>query len=73
MPTATNYEICVDGHLDAELEEWFTGLKLSHEPDGTTRLIVPLRDQAELHGLLVRLRDLNLTLLSLSRTDAAAT
>jgi hypothetical protein len=60
------YEIKIGGHLDPCWSDWFAGLKLTHlEGDGTL-LSGSLPDQAALHGLLERIRDLNLTLISVS-------
>ena len=60
------YEIMLKGYLDQRWSEQFAGLKLTHlEGDGTL-LSGELRDQAALHGLLERIRDLNLTLLSVT-------
>lgn len=60
------YEIKVKGHLDPSWSEWFAGLTLTHQEGDVTLLTGPLPDQAALHGLLERIRDLNLTLLSVS-------
>lgn len=58
------YEIKVKGHLDPRWSEWFTSMKLTQlEGDGTLIAGV-LPDQAALYGLLERIRDLNLTLIS---------
>lgn len=50
---------------------WFGGLALTREDDGTTTLRAAVRDQAELHGLLTKVRDLGVTLISLTSIDAA--
>ena len=58
------YEIRVGGHLDDHWSSWFAGLVLVRADDGTTTLTGPVRDQAELHGLLAKARDLGVPLLS---------
>ncbi len=63
------YVIRVRGHLDAFWQARFDNLSISHESDGTTVLSGPIRDQAALYGLLFKMRDLGLALLSL---DASA-
>jgi hypothetical protein len=60
------YEIKVRGHLNQGWSEWFAGLRLTHLPGDRTLLAGTLPDQAALHGLLERIRDLNLTLISVS-------
>lgn len=57
------YQICLDGHLD---EHWFEGLNISHTPAGET-VIDGAFDQASLHGLLTRIRDLGMVLISIQR------
>jgi hypothetical protein len=58
------YEIRLKGHLDDRWAEWFEGLTITLEEDGTTLLTGPVVDQAALHGLLKRVRDLGIPLLS---------
>jgi hypothetical protein len=67
--TIMRYEIRLKGHLDMRWANWFDGLCLTHERDGTTILSGPVLDQAELHGLLHKVRDLGLPLLSLTCID----
>ena len=61
------YELRVKGHLDARWADWFDGLTLTQWPDGTTTIHGAVADQAALHGLLQRLRDLGLTLISVEQ------
>jgi hypothetical protein len=63
------YVIRVRGHLEPRWAEWFSGLTLTHTEAGETILAGPVADQAALHGLLVRIRDLNLTLVSVARVE----
>jgi hypothetical protein len=63
------YEIRLTGHLDAHWAAWFDGLTLSREADGTTVLSGSIPDQAALHGLLQRVRDLGVPLVSVVRLD----
>lgn len=63
------YEIRVEGQLDPLWAEWFEGLHLCSGPDGTSTLAGPVADQATLHGLLVRVRDPGLVLVSVQRTE----
>jgi len=58
------YQFRIREDLDDDLMAWFSPLTLAHEADGATILTGPVRDQAELHGVLIKIRDLNLTLLS---------
>ena len=60
------YEIKLRGHLDQRWSEWFADLKFTYLAEDVTLLSGSLSDQAALHGLLERIRDLNLTLLSVS-------
>ena len=61
------YEIKIRGHLDPRWSDWFASLKLTLLEGDETLLSGLLPDQAALHGLLERVRDLNLTLISVSR------
>jgi hypothetical protein len=61
------YEVRIEGHLDEYWSAWFGGLTLIREDDGTTTLRGAVTDQAELHGLLAKVRDLGVTLISLER------
>ena len=63
---STKYRIKLKGRLDPKWSDWFEQMKISTE-GGETILTGPVADQAALHGLLIRIRDLNLTLLSLER------
>jgi hypothetical protein len=63
------YAIRVDGRLDDHWSGWFGDLTLTHERDGTTSLSGPVSDQAELHGLLIKVRDLGITLPSVAAID----
>lgn len=58
------YEITVRCHLDARRAECFEGLELTLLPDGGTLMAGPLRDQAELHAMLNRIRDMGIALIS---------
>jgi hypothetical protein len=64
-----SYEIRVLGALDARWSTWFAGLDVSSTAVGETTLTGPLRDQAELHGVLARVRDLGLPLIAVRRLD----
>jgi hypothetical protein len=63
------YEIRLKGHLDSRWTAWFDGLSLTNENDGTTAIRGPVVDQAALHGLLQRLRDVGLPLISVTQLD----
>jgi hypothetical protein len=63
------YEIRLKGHLDTRWAAWFDGLALSHDSDGTTVIHGPVADQAALHGLLQKVRDLGLPLVSVTQTE----
>jgi len=63
------YQIVVEGHLDREWSEWFEGLAITLADNGDTILSGPIVDQTALHGLLIKIRDLGLPLLSLTRIE----
>lgn len=63
------YDIRVKGHLDARWAAWFDGLALTRCNDGTTVMHGPVADQAALHGLLRKLNDVGLPLISVSQTE----
>jgi hypothetical protein len=69
-PEAGRYEIRLTGQLDAHWAAWFDGLTVSHAGDGTTVISGPIADQAALHGLLQRVRDLGLPLVSVTQVEA---
>jgi hypothetical protein len=69
---AGRYEIRLAGHLDAHWTAWFDGLTVDRAADGTTVIHGPVADQAALHGLLARVRDLGLPLVSVTRIDEPA-
>ena len=62
-PAHTHYELRIEGHLDEHWATWFGALTLVRQADGTTVLHGPVTDQAELHGLLTKVRDLGATLI----------
>ncbi|HZT98217.1 MAG TPA: hypothetical protein VFA10_01075 [Ktedonobacteraceae bacterium] len=67
------YEIRLQGHLDQRWSAWFDGLAISYASDGSTLLRGPIIDEAALHGVLLKVRDLALPLLAMSRvTDNPA-
>jgi hypothetical protein len=61
------YQIQVNGSIDRRWSDWFDGFTIAPQADGTTHLTGPTADQAALHGLLSRIRDLGLPLLSVTR------
>lgn len=65
----TRYEIRVRVRLDARWTARFDGLSMRHEPDGTTVLSGLVTDQAALHGLISRVRDLGLPLISVAQAE----
>ena len=62
--TPIHYQICIKGHLDERRVRWFEGLDVTQLPNGKTIISGPVMDQAALHGLLNRIRDLGMELIS---------
>jgi hypothetical protein len=66
MPMEDFYQIRVRGYLDVEWSDWFDRMTIAHEADGITALTGAVVDQAALYGVLIRLRNLGLPLLSVN-------
>jgi hypothetical protein len=67
---AGRYEVRLTGHLDEHWVAWFDGMTVSRAGDGTTVISGPVADQAALHGVLRRVRDLGLPLISVREVEA---
>ena len=63
------YQLIVKGHLDSEWSDWFDGFTITLVDNGETILTGPIIDQTALHGVLIKIRDLGLPLLSLARIE----
>jgi hypothetical protein len=63
------YQIKIEGHLGRQWTDWFEGLTITLEDNGETLLTGPVIDQAALYGLLKKVRDLGLPLISVNRVD----
>ena len=68
-PERKIYEIKLKGHLNKSWADWFEGLTFTHKSDGTTTLTGEIVDQAALHGMLKKIRDLGLPLLSVNQVE----
>ena len=68
-PEPRQYAIRIRGHLDAHWNDWFDGLTITLEANGETLLTGPIVDQAALHGVLRKVRDLGLPLIAVSQID----
>jgi len=66
---STRYQITLKGYLDRDWSNWFDGLVITHNGETETVLTGALADQAALHSLLLQVRDLNLTLVGVSRIE----
>ena len=71
-PAPERYEIRVQGHLDERWADWVDGVTFTHRDDGTTILAGTLPDQAALHGVLNRMRDLGAPIVSVQRVHSEA-
>ena len=67
------YQIRLKGHLDSQWTDWFEELTITLEEDGNTLLTGPVVDQAALHGLLKKVRDLGMPLLSVCPLEPSGT
>ena len=63
------YKIRIKGHMDTKWVDWFDRLQITHEQDGTTTLNGSLPDQAALHSILRKIRDLNLQLIFVKQVN----
>jgi hypothetical protein len=63
------YQIRIKGQLDSRWTDWFEGMTITQEEDGDTLLTGPVVDQAALHGLLKKVRDLGMPLVSVSPVE----
>lgn len=64
-----NYEIRIENGLDQHWSTWFDGMRITDEPGGVTVIAGEVADQAALHGMLAKVRDLGLQLISVQRTS----
>jgi hypothetical protein len=71
VPAVLTYQFRVEGHLDDHWSAWLGDLTITRHHDGTSTLTGPVADQAQLHGVLARLRDIGATLLSLNALEAS--
>ena len=66
------YKIKIKGRLENHWTDWFEGLVFTYENDATTTIQGPFPDQAALHSILIKIRDLNLILISVTELDSSA-
>ncbi len=66
------YKIRIKGHMDKKWADWFDGLLITHEKDGTTSIYGPIPDQTALHSIFRKIRDLNLQLISVKQVKLDA-
>ncbi len=67
--TQRHYKFEIEEHLENRWQEWFEGFTIDHTPDGHTILQGPIQDQAALHGVLRKINNLGLTLISVNSTQ----
>jgi len=72
MTMPTDYQIIIQGHLASHWSEWFAGMTISNAANGQALLRGPLVDQAALHGVLIRIRDLGLPLIGVCQIAPTA-
>ena len=68
LGATSGYQIRTQGHISDRWAAWFEGYDLRHQADGTTLIDCPALDQAALHGVLAKVRDLGLSLISVTPT-----
>jgi hypothetical protein len=73
MTETTTYEIRIQGRLAERWSAWFDGMEITPGDDGSTLIRGQVADQAALHGLIQKVRDLGLPLLSIANTHTGAT
>ena len=69
VPSQDTYQIRVRGNLNPNWEDWFDGFTIKHQADDETSLVGTVADQAALHGILAKIRDLGFSLLSVNRIE----
>jgi len=72
MGTPAFYEIQVEGHIGGSWSSWFEDMTIRHQESGETVLSGSLADEAALHGVLIKIRDLGLPLVEVRRVQAGA-
>ncbi len=68
-PSALLYQIRIKGHLDKQWTDWFEGMTIALQDNGETLLTGPVIDQSALHGLIKKVRDLGMILISVQRVE----
>ena len=64
------YEIKINGHLSDKFDEWFNGMTISNEIDGTTTICGEIVDQTALHTILFKIRNMNIELISVNKIES---